>query len=563
MSFGLYIIILCGCSYDFVNARLEKAAFQARTGYISDFKSVDTGHYHNVIFAIKQMNMKYLEEALFDVSDPKSSHYGKHMNRNAIAKLSGNPIGRYSVIQFLQSNNIQIVNQTLHGEFITARASIEKWQKVFSNQFYKFSHISGKYPDVVRALYYNIPDIISEHVITAFNVIHLPLPKHKSSHILTDLTGLSASDIGVTPKRLNEFYHISSNTGSMSVKQTIYSSANQYFSSDDLRLFQSMISSPNHPIDFDLYNRDNSVACDIEATLCEESNLDVQYLTAIAQNTTTEIIYDSSDDYMVAWITGTAEQPEPSSVQSISYGYQESDMIGYESYLQLFNEQAIKLGLMGVTIVAASGDDGVAGFHARHNISACGYDASFPASSPYVVAVGATQGLERGKAEKACMADSGGGITSGGGFSLLNDAPSFQHDAVESYFNKTEGQLVSGYRRKGRALPDVSLAGAAYITVLGGRLAHVSGTSASTPVFAGMISLVNAARIATGKSTLGYLNPGIYTLGESFTNDITEGSNHCPIHSGCCLEGFPTTTGWDPVTGFGSVDFAKFHAIFQ
>ena len=53
----------------------------------------------------------------------------------------------------------------------------------------------------------------------------------------------------------------------------------------------------------------------------------------------------------------------------------------------------------GVTVLAASGDDGVANFLARDTPGLCGYDPSFPASSPYVLAVGGTEGLESGSEE--------------------------------------------------------------------------------------------------------------------------------------------------------------------
>ncbi|KAJ1418651.1 hypothetical protein B484DRAFT_453590 [Ochromonadaceae sp. CCMP2298] len=53
--------------------------------------------------------------------------------------------------------------------------------------------------------------------------------------------------------------------------------------------------------------------------------------------------------------------------------------------------QAAQLGLQGTTILAASGDDGVAGFGARlFGPVFCSYLAMFPASSPYVTAVGGT-----------------------------------------------------------------------------------------------------------------------------------------------------------------------------
>ena len=38
------------------------------------------------------------------------------------------------------------------------------------------------------------------------------------------------------------------------------------------------------------------------------------------------------------------------------------------------------------------------------------------------------------------------------------------------------------------------------------------GTSASTPVFAGMLSLINSRRLAAGKSSVGFANPALYAL---------------------------------------------------
>ncbi|KAJ1430238.1 peptidase S8/S53 domain-containing protein, partial [Ochromonadaceae sp. CCMP2298] len=90
----------------------------------------------------------------------------------------------------------------------------------------------------------------------------------------------------------------------------------------------------------------------------------------------------------------------------------------------------------------------------------------------------------------------------------------------------------------------------------------VSGTSASSPVVAGMVSLVNAQRLEAGKGPLGFLNTAIYQNGATFANDVTSGENNCCASAVCCDEGFYASTGWDPLTGFGSVNYAKFAAIF-
>ena len=61
-----------------------------------------------------------------------------------------------------------------------------------------------------------------------------------------------------------------------------------------------------------------------------------------------------------------------------------------KSTMKLLFEIAQKLGIMGRTILVASGDDGANSPRAARNPAKCGYDADFPASSPWSTAVGAT-----------------------------------------------------------------------------------------------------------------------------------------------------------------------------
>ena len=199
-----------------------------------------------------------------------------------------------------------------------------------------------------------------------------------------------------------------------------------------------------------------------------------------------------------------------------------------------------------------------------------GYFPTFPATSPYVTAVGATMGPESGGAEVACQSQLGGVITTGGGFSTYYAQPSWQTTAINGYFNNltTDQQPTSGYNPVGRGIPDISLIGVNYQTIVNQEFSTYYGTAASVSVFAGMISLVNAARARTGLSTVGFLNPILYTATSQYFNDIISGNNSClalydtdttiPI---CCESGFTATAGWDPVTGRGSITLSQLFAL--
>jgi len=105
----------------------------------------------------------------------------------------------------------------------------------------------------------------------------------------------------------------------------------------------------------------------------------------------------------------------------------------------------MKLGVQGVTILVSSGDDGATAMsstgecYCNYNCgsgvyntywtgtswSGYGYFPSFPATSPYVTAVGGTMGPNSGGTEIACQSNNAGGvITTGGGFSTYFETPS-------------------------------------------------------------------------------------------------------------------------------------------
>jgi subtilase family serine protease len=127
--------------------------------------------------------------------------------------------------------------------------------------------------------------------------------------------------------------------------------------------------------------------------------------------------------------------------------------------------------------------------------------------------------------------------------------------------------LPEYYDASGRGYPDVALFGHAYLAVYDQEFGVVDGTSASTPVFAGMVSLLNSARLKAGMSKMGFLNPFLYGYYQNFTHDITSGDNKCTeinfcdgdtCYANCCKEGFYATNGWDPMTGLGSINFEQF-----
>eukprot|EP01035_Chromulina_nebulosa_P017782 gene17782-23388_t len=392
-----------------------------------------------------------------------------------------------------------------------------------------------------------------------------------SNYPLVNVVPEVASSQIVTPSNLRSVYGISG-YGNTLASQLIYGTSSQTYLPSDITYFENKYSLPLVPVTNTISAPNNSV-CKKTATIsnCAEASVDLQYILAIANNVTTTYWYTTKT--YVSWLITIGNQSNPQQVISISYGSYETKVS--KSQLLSFNIEAMKLGLRGVTIIAASGDDGVTGFSyesTSYNMTKCGYYAMWPASSPYVTAVGGTMGGMETTATKtsevAAQSNLGAAITTGGGFSNNYTALSFMLTAQNYYFQYVSSTILQSpyqpYVSTNRGYPDISVAACNYQIIINGKTYGVSGTSAAAPVFAGIVSLVNSYRLLNNMSTLGFLNPSIYSNNGGYTRDITSGSNQCTaVKTRCCAFGFYCSSGWDPVTGFGSINYTKFFSYYS
>ncbi|KAI8635240.1 subtilisin-like protein [Xylariaceae sp. FL1651] len=251
-------------------------------------------------------------------------------------------------------------------------------------------------------------------------------------------------------------------------------------------------------------------------------------------------------------------------VLSISYSYPEASFP--KAYLKRQCLEFLKLGLMGVTVVASSGDTGTASGMAPGTCinetdpdgqAHTRFSPQWPSACPWVTSVGGTQ--RDGENETAWyfeVGDEGNHVlSSGGGFSRVFPIPPYQRNAVAAYTSSTMQLQGAGYipSTQGRGFPDVSALASNYLTVVDGQLVTVQGTSAAAPVFASMIVLVNNERLRAGKtSPVGFVNPALYA-NPGILRDVQTGANE-----GCgARPAFVAGEGWDAVTGLGSPDYER------
>lgn len=200
--------------------------------------------------------------------------------------------------------------------------------------------------------------------------------------------------------------------------------------------------------------------------------------------------------------------------------------------------------IQGVTVCIASGDTGT-----QSKLADGKAHVQYPGSDPWVLSVGGTTiGNVSGSSFDEYVWNEPG-IATGGGVSDFFPLPSYQARAnVPKSIN--DGVHV------GRGVPDVAAnaspnAGYSGIT-LNGAATTGNGTSASAPLWAGLIAVLNAALGVN----LGFVNAALYEIGSRGFNDITPGSGP-PDNGVAGVPGYPAGSGWDACTGWGSPNGTK------
>ena len=155
---------------------------------------------------------------------------------------------------------------------------------------------------------------------------------------------------------------------------------------------------------------------------------------------------------------------------------------------------------------------------------------------------------------------------------MLTSKSSRREDAVKTYLGILGDTWRGLYNPEGRGFPDVAAQSYNFTVIDQGKEIRVGGTSAASPAFAGVVSLLNSARLSAGRKPLGFLNPFIYKSGYKGLTDVVDGSSKgctgTDIYSGLPAPfvpgaGWAAVKGWDPVTGYGTPNFPALLALSQ
>ncbi len=299
-----------------------------------------------------------------------------------------------------------------------------------------------------------------------------------------------------------------------------------------------------------------------------EGDLDIQMSSAILGRSNQISVYEEMNSQPASFLPFFAalnDKKRPD-VLSVSYGSCEYGLQNRQNSgsTKLTNAVLLRLSLAGTSTAIAAGDTGSSTCKDSNNIVKP--FVSFPASSPYVTAVGGSRIVldqTNSRINEVVWNDS---AFYGGSFNTPNINVSGGGGGTSRVFSRPWWQRTprTGTSAK-RTLPDVSAHGSGapawpiFITSSTDPnqiyAQTVWGTSSSTPLFASSIALVVARERAKGKPSLGMLNPWLYSIKKPYQSafyDIRGGNNDL-YQVGCCS----ARPGYDRASGIGSANFAS------
>jgi subtilase family serine protease len=488
----------------------------------------------HVAVSLKPRNLVGLEQFASDVSNPSSPVYRQYMTPSQIGRTFGaSQTDIDNVVAHLKANGFTIKTIAANRMAILADGTVQAAEKAFGTTIRNFTGVNPTYTEVVEFKANKTP-------------VRLPLA---IADKVVDVSGLEdytqpvprATTTQLNPNQIRFLYGESSiyvNPSMAGQGRTIGISNWDGFKLSNADLFIDRYALP-YPA---AGKHSNVKVISIDGGSMKmraqgEGDLDIQMVLGTAPLSNV-IVFDGRGGDLVNVLTTEANN---TSVDIISESW------GWNlpaSTATAAHQQHLTMTASGKTYMAASGDNGT---------TLEPY--SYPNYDPEVLMVGGTVATidTTSGARVSEVAWSGGG----GGWSTntatFNVKPSWQ---TVSY---------GGVTANARWCPDVALHGdgggvGGFFFYFGGRLYTGSGTSFSSPLFAGGLGVSQQKMLSTGRTTgngrTGRLQDWIYSHASTagLFYDITSGNNG-NLPSG---QASNATAGWDFCDGFGAMNFGVF-----
>jgi kumamolisin len=465
----------------------------------------------------------------------------------------------YSAVRaWLSAQGFTIAQDDVNHTTVFAQGSVERVAEAFQVSFARVATADGEFTSAVTTP--SLPDALPPSVLTVDGL---------QPHIRANHAPLAAPQAGghstgpyVAPSDVRAAYAVPSTlTGG---GQTIAIIMAATVSDSDLEQFWTAADVPQSTGNLTTIPINGGPGSSEQSSFALESAIDVEWASSTAPGAsirlyaTSDLLFSTINQACLQVLQDAQTNPGLNVVSMSVAGPEDQLSAGsYQGYSQTFAQLAVA----GITALACSGDGGSNPNPNLTNEFGASYPLSveYPASDPYVIGVGGTNLTltsswnYAGEATWSSISSDGAGtggtlMASGGGVSEL-PRKSWQ----------TDGEQVLSTNVDQRCVPDVSAiaiattmstdpASTTYAAiVLNGSLSGCYGTSLGTPIWAGIVAMINQEREAYGLAPVGLLGPAIYPLhGTLAFNDITSGSNGT----------YSAGHGYDLCTGLGTPNVA-------
>jgi len=438
---------------------------------------------------------------------------------------------------FAARYGLRVTSENRAARVVKLTGTVGTFNEAFDTSLRRYEHSSGFYRCRTGPL--RVPADVAEVIEAVLGLDNRPQAKpHFRLRKTRPRVGAQAA-VSYSPVQVAEAYDFPSQATGAGQSIGIIELGGGYKTADLDSFFANLNLSPVQVMAVSVDGATNSPSGDPSGP-DGEVELDIEMAGSAAPGAEIAVYFAPNTDqgFIDAVTTAVHDATLKPSIISVSWGGPENSWTAQAR--DALNSACQDAASMGVTVLAASGDEG-----ADDGTSAPTVD--FPASSPYVIGCGGTKLKLSGDtiaSEQAWNELSSNEGATGGGVSEVFALPTYQQGT-------NVPAAPNGFA--GRGVPDVAADAdpeSGYNVLLDGQQSVVGGTSAVAPLWAGLLARINQA---LGKN-VGYLNPLLYSPpAESTFHDITAGSNG----------DYSAGPGWDPCTGLGSPDGAKLLAALE
>lgn len=443
------------------------------------------------------------------------------------------------VVNYLRAHGFSNVTMAANRMLVTADGTPSQVQAAFQAQMRHFN-VKGRlaHANVTDA---NVPDTLADTVlaVTGLQTVHMA---HTTMRRAKTQAATPQAVVGINPTLFPSIYGASGMPSASTATIGIITQGSMTQTVTDLKTFAANAGYPVPPVSVVTVG---SASTDTSGV--DEWNMDSQSSLAAAGGTIKSMLLYTANTLSDADLTTTynkAVSDNLAKVINVSLG--ECETAAKSSGITASNDQIFQTAVaQGQTFSVSSGDSG------SYECGGSTSQQSYPAVSPYVMAIGGTTLSTSGgtwvsetawscTSSTTCPQSASGGT--GGGVSSTEAAPSWQTSA---------GVLTTSGKR---GVPDVSFdasPNSGALILVNGSNVQIGGTSLAAPLFTGFYSRIQAAH----GNTLGFPASTLYAgaaANPSWFHDVTSGSNG----------GYSAGPGWDYVTGYGSLQVQNFSSAF-